>query len=324
MSVTTSTEVELKYAVPEGVPMPDLSGADRVVRVEAQPVAHLEAVYLDTDDRVLLRARIALRRRTGGHDAGWHVKLSAAAGRRELHAPIDAGDPDALPAPLERALRSRLRGRPVRPIARIATERRGAVVTTAAGGRVEVDDDLVRAEDVAAGTRRAWREWEAEQLDEDGGAALAVVDAALRAAGARPSASPAKLAQALGGALPPGSPAPRTIGERLSALVAPMAEDAHRGLTALVVDGDPDGSALPALERTLIRIRSLLAPRTVAGPAGEALSERLGVLAARLDEARDPADVAAVADRLLDDEALGTWALLDGFAPDGPAASDPA
>ncbi|WP_242418751.1 CYTH domain-containing protein, partial [Frankia sp. CpI1-P] len=35
----------------------------------------LDAVYYDSDDLRLARNQITLRRRTGGHDAGWHLKL---------------------------------------------------------------------------------------------------------------------------------------------------------------------------------------------------------------------------------------------------------
>ena len=35
----------------------------------------LEAEHYDTDDLRLIRAGITLRRRRGGDDAGWHLKL---------------------------------------------------------------------------------------------------------------------------------------------------------------------------------------------------------------------------------------------------------
>ena len=37
----------------------------------------LDAIYHDTKDLRLLRAGVTLRRRTGGQDAGWHLKLPA-------------------------------------------------------------------------------------------------------------------------------------------------------------------------------------------------------------------------------------------------------
>ena len=60
---------------------------DRLPRVAAASVPQeqrLEAEYYDTDDLRLIRAGITLRRRSGGDDAGWHLKLplgAAPAGR---------------------------------------------------------------------------------------------------------------------------------------------------------------------------------------------------------------------------------------------------
>jgi len=88
MSTSEQTEIERKYDVDEEAVVPDLDGvADHpdlaggagpvleVTRVERAAPAHLRAVYHDTDDHLLLGSRITLRRRTGGHDEGWHLKL---------------------------------------------------------------------------------------------------------------------------------------------------------------------------------------------------------------------------------------------------------
>lgn len=362
MSVSRTTEVERKYTVPDGAVLPPLAELAAAIRVEAQPLALLDAVYLDTADRVLLAARIAVRRRSGGHDAGWHVKLPGGAGRTELHAPVDEADPEAFPAVLERALRTRLRGRGLEPIARIRTERHGVLVHGEGGACVEVVDDHVRATDLGAGVLRAWREWEAELVGEPAASAalLEALDAHLRRAGAEPSASPAKIAQALGltGAAEP-APAPSTAGEVLAAGVATHAEALHRGATALALDGDPDGSAVHGLRKHLRQLRSLLALAPVAGASGAALRDRLGALGQRLGEVRDPRVAAGVAEGLLDElpagtpglaeartvlvdeplgrqpvelaalvehlgspEALDAIAALDAWAPDGPRAED--
>ncbi len=53
-------------------------------------VQHLAATYYDTDDLRLIGSRITLRRRTGGDDAGWHIKLPVGGDtRREVHFPLD-------------------------------------------------------------------------------------------------------------------------------------------------------------------------------------------------------------------------------------------
>ncbi|GAA4742701.1 CYTH and CHAD domain-containing protein [Amnibacterium soli] len=310
MSVSSAIEIERKYAVPDGTPLPALHGVADVVTAEVRPVALLEAVYLDTEDRTLLAAGIVLRRRTGGHDAGWHIKLRGPIGRTELHAPIDEQQPDRVPDAFEAALRSRLRGRGVAPLARIRTERTATVVTDSAGGAVEVVDDVVSATDVAAGVQRTWREWEAEQADDCAAcrALLERVHEVLTAAGATPSDSPAKIAQALGlvGVERPARPSD-TAGAVLAARIAEHVERLHGGLQTLVLDGDDAaGAAVHGLRKTIRRIRSLLALEPVAGPAGAALRERLGEVGRVLGEARDPLVAAETAGRLLDELPEGT------------------
>jgi CHAD domain-containing protein len=92
---TEQVEIERKYAVGEDLPLPQLSGVGEQTgtpvtsAVTLEPY-QLEAVYFDTADGALARQRIALRRRRGGHDEGWHVKLPATEGRTELQWPLGA------------------------------------------------------------------------------------------------------------------------------------------------------------------------------------------------------------------------------------------
>jgi CHAD domain-containing protein len=328
VNVSRAVEIERKYSVPEGATMPALDGVDGVLAAEPHPVAHLDAVYVDTADRVLLAAGIAVRRRTGGHDAGWHVKLRGPRGRTELHAPIDEGDPDAFPEAFAAALRTRLRGRPLEPIARIRTERHAVVVTDEAGGAVEVVDDRVSATDVGAGVLRVWREWEAEQV-EDSKECEALLDRlhlVLLGAGASPSESPAKIAQALGlvgERTPPDEP--RTAGAVLQRLVAGHLEELHRGVQSLVLDGDPDGATVHELRKVVRRARSVLALAPVTGEAGGAVRAALGDLGRRLGDARDPVVGARIAGELLDDLPDGTPGLEAARAllVDEPLARQP-
>ena len=63
-------EVERKFDVDDGFALPDLAGVDGVAASDP-PVEHtLEAVYHDTADLRLARARVTLRRRTGVVAAG--------------------------------------------------------------------------------------------------------------------------------------------------------------------------------------------------------------------------------------------------------------
>jgi CHAD domain-containing protein len=293
-------EIEVKYAVDERAVLPDLAtvpGVATVVRLEPM---RLEAVYFDTADRVLVRARIALRRRTGGHDAGWHVKLPAAVGRTEVQAPIDPERPDVLPGVLRELLATRIRTSPLEPIARVATERIATVLRDASGaGAVEVVDDRVTATDVAAGVVRTWREWEVEQVGEDAEASaalLAATDPVLQAAGARVSPSPAKLAQALGGERTEPVAAATTAGEVVRRIVGRLAEQLHRDVAALRSGGADE---VHAARKTVRRIRSVLALEDVTGEAGGALRQQLRSLGATLGDARDPVVAARVSAELL-------------------------
>jgi CHAD domain-containing protein len=218
MDHTTQIEIERKYAVDESTPLPALSGITTgeggELEVRSQDAVQLEAVYFDTADGALARQRIALRRRLGGHDAGWHVKLPAAEGREELQWPLepptalpgdDSESGPQVPAAVREAVIVHVRDHELTPLARLSTERRTTELVDASGALVlEIADDTVTATDARAGVVRAWREWEAElgpaapATPEERAGLLDQVEAVLLAAGARHSPSASKLAQALG------------------------------------------------------------------------------------------------------------------------------
>ncbi len=301
MSATGHPEIEVKYAVDESTTVPDLATVSGVTRVEAAEPVSLEAVYFDTPDRVLVRARIALRRRTGGKDAGWHLKLPAETGRTEVQAPIDPAAPDELPDGIQDWILTRVRTSRLEPIARIATTRAATTLFARDGGAVEFVDDRVTATDVAAGVVRTWREWEVEQVGDDAEASarlLAAAEPLLQAAGARVSSSPAKLAQALGGAWRDEQPPePETAGEAVRRILGRLTEQLHRDVAALH-DGGP--REVHAARKTLRRLRSVLALEAVTGEPGARLRERLRPLGLTLGDARDPAVFADLAATLLD------------------------
>jgi inorganic triphosphatase YgiF len=202
---TRSVEVERKYDVDPDAPLPDWSRLPGVAAVgEPEPRA-LDARYIDTADAALARARVAVRRREGGPDAGWHVKLSGDAGREEWGWPLgDDGDPPPVPDAVTAAV-ARWAAPPFTPLARVRNDRTAYALTDVDGALVaEFVDDRVRATDERGGTETQWREWEVElgpaaPADDAGRAAFfAAVDAAVADAGGRPAASDSKLARALG------------------------------------------------------------------------------------------------------------------------------
>jgi len=210
----SSIEIERKYAVDAGFVVPDLSVVPGVAAVTGPRTYHLTAVYHDTSGQRLAAARITLRRRTGGTDAGWHLKLPAGAGaRREVHAPLGPGT-EGVPTELADLVLAQAGGEPLRPIARLQTTRTVRHLVDPAGQVLaEVADDEVtgslpdqdsgitegRGDPDAWRTVIAWREVEIElALGPDG-----LLDAAGRVlleAGARPSSAASKLSVLLSAA----------------------------------------------------------------------------------------------------------------------------
>src|ERR671913_2440386 len=115
-----ASEVERKYEVPVGFAVPD-DVADGVTL--GDPTVHeLTAIYYDTPDLRLARDRTALRRRTGGTDAGWHVKRYQAPDERdEVQLPL--GRVGAVPAAVSAEVRAVSRGARLRPMVTISTTR---------------------------------------------------------------------------------------------------------------------------------------------------------------------------------------------------------
>ena len=139
-------ETENKYeAAPDAV-LPRFDSLPAVAEVRGPVEQRLVAEYYDTADLRLLASGITLRRRTGGSDSGWHLKLPAEPGSRtEIRLPAGRAG-RKVPAELTDLVRARTRGAPLLPVASITTLRR---VTTLVGSDgeslAEVADDTVRA-----------------------------------------------------------------------------------------------------------------------------------------------------------------------------------
>ena len=193
-------DADADFVLPELGSLPDLGGR----RATEPRRIYLSATYFDTEDQRLIRHKVTLRRRVGGDDEGWHLKLPAGKDtRQEVHAPLEEGNTGSAPARLTEQIEEITAGEQLRPVALLDTER---TVVTLAGpsgdALVEVADDLVTA--VRFGARDSepmrWREIEVEVLTpgDEATALLETVGTALREAGAKPSASGSKLARVLG------------------------------------------------------------------------------------------------------------------------------
>ena len=193
-------EIEQKFDVDEGFVRPDFGGRIDGVAA-AEPVTyHLAATYFDTPEQRLAANKITLRRRTGGTDQGWHLKLPTGEGaRRELQAPLgDPGD-DTVPTRLAAQVAAVTQGQPLTPIAQLDTERTVVTLTDGDGVVVaEVADDVVTARRLRGSSSAPlrWREIEVEVPVAAPDLQRAAADL-LSDAGARPAGHGSKLARVL-------------------------------------------------------------------------------------------------------------------------------
>jgi inorganic triphosphatase YgiF len=214
---TEHLETELKFDVDPEFTVPDLSGVAGGVVMTGPEIRLLAAHYFDTSDLRLAGARITLRRRTGGPDAGWHLKLPLGGGtRREMQLPLDDRDQPGreaeVPPQLRELVSTVVRDQPLRVVALLETRRTVRYLDGADGQtRAEVADDQVTGQvpgqPGAPAEPVTWREVEVELVSGDP-AILAAARSRLLAAGARPSSSASKLGRLLGTANSTGSSAP--------------------------------------------------------------------------------------------------------------------
>ncbi|MET9855624.1 CYTH and CHAD domain-containing protein [Streptomyces sp. NPDC006450] len=291
----TKREIERKFefsttkAGRRGVP--DLTGTAAIAAVTDQGTAELDAVYYDTPDQRLAADGLTLRRRTGGKDAGWHLKLPVAPGvRDEITAPLGDTVPDALTA----LLRSRVRDTPLEPQVRLLSSRKVSHLLDADGTLLaELATDAVRAE--RADATAAWTEVEVELADGADPALLDAVEKTFRKAGLRVSDAPSKLARALTetGAEPPARTAgtgPGRAGDTVGAHVLAYLREQRDTLIAqdpAVRRGLPD--SVHQMRVATRRLRSAFKTyRRVLDPAETApIGEELRWLAAELGVDRD-------------------------------------
>jgi len=210
--VTTAQETERKFEAAGHdlrLILSDLPGAGGQAGPEEQV---LEAVYYDTRDLRLGRAGVTLRRRSGGDDAGWHLKLPAGGDSRdELRVPLGRSEPgNAPPAELAVLTRVHARGATLHPVALVTTRRLRWRLSDGAGEQVaEVVDDHVIAHTLGSQTTaKSWREVEVELVGHGKPQFLDRVERQLGKVGIRRSAAASKLARLLGDRVSGRTPSP--------------------------------------------------------------------------------------------------------------------
>jgi len=278
--MATTTEIERKFVAPDGFALPDLTAIPGVASVDDPVELNLDATYYDTMSLALARHRMTLRRRRGGHDAGWHLKRPAGGDRTELQLPATPRSrkvPDELIAEVWAVSR----GDAFVPIARVRNRRVERAVRDSRGAVLALmsDDSVTSDSYEAAGgepTSRQWHELEAELVD-GSREFLATLSDALVGAGAQVAESPSKLAQALGDLYPAANGGQADGDTHEAAAPGPTNGWSERTVTAylrqhrdeligndpLVRAEDPDGVhdmrvAIRRLRATLRTFRSML------------------------------------------------------------------
>jgi CHAD domain-containing protein len=208
-------EVERKLRVHGLFRMPDLAAVAGVDQVAEQNTRELTAVYHDTEDLKLFRWGVTLRRREGGDDAGWHLKLPVDGEeegvRDELRVPLADGAVGHVPEALRDVVTAYVRGEPLVPVVELRTERTPYLLYDDSGVAViELVDDRVSILD---GQRVVSMFRELEVIDLVEGTDLAALVDAMVAAGGEPSLV-SKAVTALGPAasLPPDIPKQEAVG----------------------------------------------------------------------------------------------------------------
>ena len=224
----------------------------------------LEATYFDTAGLDLVGAGITLRRRVGGEDEGWHVKLPTGTGRWEVHQP--AGEDASVPSAISSVLDGVTRGRPLEPVALVRTLRAVHRLHAADGTLLaEVCDDRVTTQSPPDGseTPRSWREWEVELVGGDTGL-LAAVATRLSAAGAQHADIQSKLVRALGDRAPSAALSTEADTRSQDRTAAALVDERIRGLVGQLRRYDPlvradAPDAVHAMRVAIRRLRSALA-----------------------------------------------------------------
>ncbi|TYB62769.1 CYTH and CHAD domain-containing protein [Nonomuraea sp. PA05] len=276
-------EIEDKFDVPPEYEIPDLSGLADVVG----PKSHqLVALYFDTPDLRLAARGVTLRRRRGGSDPGWHLKLPKAKGvRQEITHPLTRST-KVVPLELAELVRAYTRGAELKVVAELETRRNVTLLKDGETGLVEIADDRVKGTvygDVPTIIR--WREVEAELLDGGTERFLAKVGKRLRKAGATPSESSSKLARLL-------EPAPLPTADTQQGSAGEIVVGYLSGQVKALLSQDPrvrraEEDAVHQMRVAARRLRSALkAFKTVVTDTGE-VQEELRWLGNVLGEARD-------------------------------------
>jgi CHAD domain-containing protein len=287
-------EVERKFDVSAATILPTLIEVEGVTTIGQPDEQDLEATYFDTVELDLARHGVTLRRRTGGDDAGWHLKLPRGTDTRtEVRQPLGPAT-ETVPEELLTLVRALVRDFRLVPVARMSTRRLEHTLLDADGTELaQVCDDQVHTERLLGPARLLdWREWEVELVDGDRGLLEALAERLL-AAGAAPSSAASKLLRTLGDTVPPAprTPSPKQLaaGSTAQLLLTYLTKHvAELQKQDMRLRSDEPGS----VHRLRIAARRLRSALKTYGPLFEVgsvgpVGEELRWLGQKLSEARD-------------------------------------
>jgi CHAD domain-containing protein len=246
----------------------------------------LRAVYYDTKQQTLQRLGVTLRRRTGGADAGWHLKVADGVARTEFQSQARS---ERVPDSLTRRLAGVLAGQELREVATITTTRCASRLLDEQGALLaEVADDRVFGAGIGeVATLERWREVEVELGPSGSEELLTRISKAFRKADADPAPVQRKLDRLFSHSRT--KPAQRTVN---SAVAAYLQEQCRAILLGDIVLRDRPGPE--AVHKTRVAARRLRSTLRNFGPAltlspeaRDALDDNLRWLATLLSPIRD-------------------------------------
>jgi CHAD domain-containing protein len=187
-----------------------------------QEVRKLHNTYFDTPGAGLRIFGITLRRRVGGSETGWQLKVPSGTARTELKSGARS---KTLPTALAEGVSGLTAGESLDPVASIVTTRTAYQLLNGDGELVmEIADDQVESGPPDGESMlHSWRELEVELGPAGKKKDLKQAGQLLRDAGATPSIARTKLDRALGPLAPDGQATtvePGTVGELIFAYLA--------------------------------------------------------------------------------------------------------
>jgi len=281
------TEQEDKFEVDPDWVMPQLTELVPDGGRLDQQTRKLDNTYFDTPGAGLRLFGITLRRRVGGSETGWQLKVPSGTARTELQS---GSRTRTLPPALGKGVQGLLAGENLDAVAKIKTTRTAYRVMNADGDLVlEIADDQVESGPPDGDSMlHSWREVEIEVGPAGNKKDLKRARKLFLAAGVSPNASKTKLDRALGPALPDGQARAAkagTVGELVTAYVATQCQILASNDVGMRTD-------MPAIHKTRVAVRRLRSTLRIftkvfkASPAEE-LDEELSWYADVLGEVRD-------------------------------------